>query len=123
MPDLLTISVVIIVGILWFIVGNQFILSQFYNYKITHEGVCVRTLGLYDSVKIPFNNIRQIGLMPMRQANRYFLMPFFRYGTRLWGKPAVFIKLKNGLLRRIIILTPEYPEIFVENVLQKLPDS
>lgn len=100
-------------GIAWATIGFQ---SNFaFVYRITHDGIHVKYLGLFDIVKITYNQIDEIKIIPMSTANVYFFLPHIRFGTKLWGKGAISIRRKSGW-SKLIIITPPNPISFIEDV-------
>jgi len=106
-------------GILWAVLVFHFIGRHFYNYQLAHDALFIKPLGLFKLIKIKYSDILEIKIIPFSRANLFFFLLHIRFGYRLWGEGAIMIKKRTGF-SRLIIITPDYPKAFIENVQQKM---
>lgn len=112
-------TIFILGGIIWAIIGFHFIGRHYYNYKLANDALYIKPLGLFKLIKIRYSDIEEVKIIPMSKAILYFFLIHIRFGYKLWGEGAIMIKRKTGF-SRLIIITPEYPKVFIEEIQQKI---
>jgi hypothetical protein len=109
----------IIVAVLWIILGFHYIGGKSMNYSLTHSGISIKQFGVILITRIPYEEILEVKLISMWKANLFIPLFAIKLGYRLWGKGAVQIKKKRGI-RKIIIITPENPEMYIQDLQSKI---
>jgi hypothetical protein len=90
---------------------GQFVLRFIYSYDIKGGAIRVLLFSAIPIIRIPISQVVEVTLLPRGE---FRLNPFYalRFGNRLIGN-AVLVRKKQGLIRSIII-TPDYPDRFID---------
>jgi hypothetical protein len=113
---MLEILVVIFAFCLWLIGGFillHYALRLIYIYRLGKNGIEVYLFGIIPLFEMHFNNIEAIKKLTTKEVYRKYLVYIFRsYQNRFWGT-FVSIRLKNALLFKNILITPNNADEFI----------
>jgi len=109
------IFLIAVLGTVFFI---QVLLRYILTYKLSESSVDIVLLNILPIFRIRFDNIvRAEECSPFSpEALDPLIWPL---GNRLWGKCVLIVKRKG--FRQRILLTPDNPKVFIEQILLKIP--
>ena len=96
-----------------------FSLFRTFETKFLIENKSIRifrvTFLKYETKHIYFNEIKEIKLIPTWKVLPFIFIPYICYGARWWNNETIFIRVKKGIVK-IILLSPPNSSDFLAKV-------